>query len=253
MATGVLVLCLGKATRLIPYLEEGGGGEAKEYEATIRFGFETTTDDAEGEPRSAPLSTAGLTAESLALALRALEGEQQQVPPAYSAKKIEGERAYARARRGEEVELKPVAVEIGAARLIELTGATARVRIACSRGTYVRALARDAGRALGVGAHLSALRRTRSGASTLAGAVALDGLTPEALRAALLPMKSILAQWPAVVAGPREAADLKLGRAITLSRSPSLVRTRVRVVDGAGELLALCHLEGSRAQPFCVF
>ncbi len=253
MATGVLVLCLGKATRLIPYIEETGGVEAKEYEARIRFGFETTTDDALGEPRTEPAEPKGLTAETLSRALASLVGELHQIPPAFSAKKVDGERAYARARRGDEVDLKPVIVHVGAAELLEAGGAYARVRFACSRGTYVRALARDLGRSLGIGAHLVALRRTRSGSANLEQAIRLDDLTPASLGQGLVPMISILSAWPMVMAAPREAADLRLGRAVTLDRGGEVKRVRVRVADASGGLLALAYLEGSRVQPFCVF
>ena len=253
LATGVLVLCLGRATRLIPYIEEMGGIEAKEYEARIRFGFETTTDDAEGDPRGQSSSTSALTEGIISVALAAFVGEIQQIPPTFSAKKVAGERAYAVARRGEDVDLKPVAVHIGAAELVKLEGDVALVRLACARGTYIRALARDLGRSLGVGAHLVALRRTRSGAATLDRAVRLDDLTPESLPKALVPMAFVLEAWPSVTAGEREAADLRLGRAVSLGRGTEGRRTRVRICDLEGRLVALAHAEGSRMQPFCVF
>ncbi len=253
LATGVLVLCLGKATRLIPYIEETGGIEAKEYEARIRFGFETTTDDAEGDPRGRKAPTSALTHNIVSVALAAFVGEIQQVPPSFSAKKVAGERAYAVARRGEDVDLKPVTVHIGAAELVKLEGDCALVRFACARGAYIRALARDLGRSLGVGAHLVALRRTRSGAATLERAVRLDDLTPESLPKALVPMTSVLEAWPSVTAGEREAADLRLGRAVNLGSGSEGPRARVRVCDLRGKLVALAHAEGARMQPFCVF
>jgi len=253
MATGVLVLCLGRATRLIPYIEEMGGMDAKEYEAGIRFGFETTTDDAEGGPRGEPVSTATLNSAGIAAALAAFVGEIEQIPPAFSAKKVAGERAYAMARRGEDVELKPVRVHVGSAELLDLQGDIARVRFACSRGTYIRALARDLGRALGVGAHLVSLRRTRSGVAEISRAVRLDDLTPGSLGAALIPMMSVLETWPSVLAGDGEAADLRLGRAVNLGKVPKTAGTRVRICDREGRLVALASSDGSRMQPFCVF
>jgi tRNA pseudouridine55 synthase len=180
-------------------------------------------------------------------------GELHQIPPAFSAKKVDGERAYARARRGDDVDLKPVLVHVGAADLLEASGAYARVRFVCSRGTYVRALARDLGRSVGIGAHLVALRRTRSGSAYLEQAIRLEDLNPVSLARGLVPMISILSAWPSVVASPREAADLRMGRAITLDRAGESSRTRVRVADASGDLLALASLEGSRVQPFCVF
>jgi tRNA pseudouridine55 synthase len=253
MATGVLVLCLGKATRLIPFIEEMGGVDAKEYEAHIRFGFEMTTDDAEGEPRGEPVLTTGLNAAGVRAALAAFVGELDQVPPAVSAKKVAGERAYAIARRGEDIELKPARVYVGTAELLGLDGDIARVRFACSRGTYIRALARDLGRALGMGAHLVALRRTRSGAAEVGRSIRLGDLTTESLGAALIPMMAALETWPSVAAGDREAADLRLGRAVNLGKARETAGARVRICDREGRLVALASSDGSRMQPFCVF
>jgi len=254
MATGVLVLCLGKATRLIPYLEEGASVEAKEYEALIRFGFETTTDDVEGQARSTPADVGGLTSERVRAALATFVGDLQQVPPAYSAKKLEGERAYSLARRGETVDLKPVPVRVARAELLELSAGTARVRYACSRGTYIRSLARDLGRVLGVGAHLNGLRRTRSGSFTLDEAVVLDELDSENLGRRLIPPVDILSDWPRLMAGPRASADLRLGRPVSLEELKDLEEgARVRVTDPEGALVALARREGLRLLPFCVF
>ena len=252
MATGVLVLCLGKATRLIPYVEEAGGTDAKEYEAGIRFGFETTTDDAEGE-RHGDVTPVDLTRDAVAAALASIVGEIEQIPPAYSAKKVAGERAYALARRGEDVDLKPVRVSVHAADLLDFTGGVATVRFACSRGTYIRALARDLGRALGPGAHLVALRRTRSGAAGVDRAVPLDELNAISLAKNLLPMASILDTWPRVAVNEEGAANLRLGRAINVGGNSGDLSGRVRVCDGADNLVALARAEGSRLQPFCVF
>jgi tRNA pseudouridine55 synthase len=253
MATGVLVLCLGKATRLVPYIEETGGAAAKAYEASIRFGFETTTDDREGEARAEPVPTAALDAAKVAAALGSFVGELDQVPPAFSAKKVDGQRAYAMARRGLETDLKPVRVQVGSAELLEFAGSVARVRFECSRGTYIRALARDLGRALGVGAHLVALRRTRSGTASLAAAVRLEDLTPDSLAANLVPMMPVLETWPCVIAGEREVADLRQGRAVTLRAGSGPIPGRVRIGDAAGRLVALATAAGTRVQPFCVF
>jgi len=253
MATGVLVLCLGRATRLIPYLEEAGGPEAKEYEARIRFGFETTTDDALGEVRGDVVSRPALTQDALRAGLASFVGRIQQTPPAFSAKKIGGERAYALARRGTEVNLDPVSVEVGQAELLALDGDTATVRFACSRGTYIRALARDLGRALGVGAHLTALRRTRSGRAGLEAAIPLDRMNAESIASNLMPMALILEAWPMVVVNEEGAQNLRLGRAINAGGNPTDLSGRVRVCDEARGLVALATAEGSRLQPFCVF
>lgn len=254
MATGVLVLGLGKATRLIPYIEESAGIDAKEYDAEIRFGFETTTDDFEGEPRPGPAETRKLTADLLAAALARFVGHLEQIPPAFSAKKVDGQRAYAMARRGEEVNLKPVSVHVVTAELVEFEGDRARVRFVCSRGTYIRALARDLGRALGVGGHLLALRRTRAGAATLDRALRLENLTTAALIEGLIPPLAVLPGWPSVIAAPEQAADLRQGRPVTLAARLELgPEARIRVADREGHLIALARLEGSRIRPFCVF
>lgn len=253
MATGVLVLCLGKATRLIPYMEEMGGVDAKEYEAEIRFGFETITDDLEGERRGDARPTGGLDGGIIAARLSTFVGEMNQVPPSFSAKKIAGERSYARARRGESVDLAPATIHVSAADLLGFEGDVARVRFKCSRGTYIRSLARDLGRSLEVGGHLVGLRRTRSGGATLDQAVLLEDLSAASLAARLVPMMSILEAWPSVVAGEHEAADLRLGRAVSLERVAETAGAKVRVCDRNGLLIALARSDGSRMQPFCVF
>lgn len=253
MATGVLVLCLGKATRLIPFIEEAGGSEAKEYEASIRFGFETTTDDAEGEPRTAVVDPASLTRESIDSALSGFRGDLLQIPPAFSAKKIDGERAYARARRGEDVNLKPVPVHVAAAELMDFENPTARIRFACSRGTYIRALARDLGRAVGTGAHLAGLRRTRSGAAMIEAAVALATLTEATLLDSVMAMEHALPLWPLVLVDAREVAELRQGRAIRNGWQELSVGTRVRICQATGSLVALARVEDGRLRPFlCV-
>jgi len=176
------------------------------------------------------------------------------VPPAYSAKKLDGERAYSLARRGETVDLKPVPVRVARAELLELSAGTARVRYACSRGTYIRSLARDLGRVLGVGAHLNGLRRTRSGSFTLDEAVSLDELDSENLGRRLIPPVDILSDWPRLMAGPRASADLRLGRPVSLEELKDLEEgARVRVTDPEGALVALARREGLRLLPFCVF
>jgi tRNA pseudouridine55 synthase len=183
LATGVLVLGVERATRLLTYLV----GAGKSYDATIRLGEATVTDDAEGEvtARAAAGGVAAVTPERLAPAVASLTGDLLQVPSAVSAIKVAGRRSYARVRAGEEVELaaRPVTVsrfEILACRAAEAGDRAAvldvDVRVDCSSGTYVRALARDLGTSLGVGGHLTALRRTRVGPYSLAGARTLDDL-----------------------------------------------------------------------------
>lgn len=171
-ATGLLVLLLGRATRLLPHLP----GEPKVYEATIAFGAETTTEDLHGEvARTAPPPPRA----ALLAALPGLCGRIRQVPPAYSAKRIGGRRAYDLARAGAEVTLEPVAIRVDRWEVLDLKLVDglvdeARVRVTCGAGTYVRSLARDLARAAGSAAHLVALRRVRSGPFSVDEAVSLE-------------------------------------------------------------------------------
>lgn len=163
MATGVLVIGLGRATRLLGYVS----GQDKAYTATIRLGVRTVTDDAEGEITDT-VSTEGVDENAIRAGLAILTGEIEQVPSSVSAIKVDGQRAYARVRAGEEVILASRPVTVSALELLELRRTTPDlidldVNVECSTGTYVRALARDLGAGLGVGGHLTALRRTRVG------------------------------------------------------------------------------------------
>ena len=171
MATGLLVLGLNSSTRLLTYLV----GLDKEYFATIRLGASTDSDDADGVVVSTS-STGGVTDEQIEAGIAMLRGEISQVPSTVSAIKVDGKRAYALARQGEEVVLKARSVTISAFEVLERDGDDLRVRVECSSGTYVRALARDLGAHLGVGGHLTALRRTRIGPFTIDGAHELAGL-----------------------------------------------------------------------------
>ena len=173
MATGVLVIGVNRATRLLGHLALG----SKTYDATIRLGASSSTDDAEGELHGdAAEAAAALDEAAILAAMGALTGELQQVPSAVSAVKVDGQRAYARVRAGEQVELKPRPVTVARFDLIHRRGADLDVTVECSSGTYVRALARDLGAALGVGGHLTALRRTRVGGFGLDRARTLEQL-----------------------------------------------------------------------------
>ncbi len=168
-ATGLLVLLLGRATRLANFLDM----EPKVYEATITFGAETDTDDSTGVAiRTAPAPAE----EAIRAALRSLTGTISQIPPAYSAKSVDGTRAYVAARRGEPLELKPVDVTVHNWEIRGLAGDTLLATVACSGGTYVRALARDLGRLTSSAAQLSALRRTRVGSFEVTSAATLEQL-----------------------------------------------------------------------------
>jgi len=170
MATGLLVLCLGRATRLVEYMMPG----EKAYEGEIALGQETDTDDAEGQPtRSAPVPGGEIDLEAIA---RQFTGEIMQTPPAYSAVKVEGRRAYALAREGEDPELQPRPVSVTALSLERIATDRLRVDVRCGAGMYVRSLARDIGRAIGCGAHLASLRRTGSGPFHVRDAVPVEAL-----------------------------------------------------------------------------
>ncbi len=214
MATGVLVLCLGKATRLAEYLQ----GHDKRYQATIRLGEVTDTYDAEGEVvERHPVPP--LSQEAILAHLRSFQGTITQRPPAYSAVKIAGAPAYRRARRGEAVELPPRQVTIYELRLLRWDPPDLSLEVWCSAGTYIRSLAHDLGQAIGCGAHLIALRRTASGPFTLDDAITLSELTrliaEERWQTRLLPMAEAVRDMPVVKLTPEMVRDVRFGRPIT--------------------------------------
>jgi tRNA pseudouridine55 synthase len=170
MATGLLILGIDSSTRLLTYLV----GLDKEYLATIRFGFATTTDDAEGEVIGEPVDTGAVTTDAIAAAIRPLTGVISQIPSSVSAIKVDGKRSYDRVRAGEEFTLAAREVTIEVFEVLETRPGEVDVRVECSSGTYIRALARDLGAALGVGGHLTSLRRTRIGPFSVSAAGTLD-------------------------------------------------------------------------------
>lgn len=225
-ASGLLLMCVGRATRLAEYLS----ALDKTYEAVARLGQATDTLDLEGQVVEERRGWEDLDRGRIEEALLAQRGEVKQVPPAFSAKKVRGEAAHRRVRRGEEVRLEPVAVTIGALELTSLELPLVGLRVTCSSGTYVRALARDIGEALGVGAHLVRLRRTAIGPFGLDAALTLDHLSDAraVAEAAIAPL-SALGHLPKVVLGDREADRLVTGQT-------------VRVVDdGHRGLVAVAH------------
>ena len=169
LATGILLVCIGKATKLVDSLQS----EEKEYEAELMLGATTPSFDLE-HPIDRTYPTEHITREAVVGALQSLCGERLQTPPLYSAKKVEGVRAYDIARAGESVELRQALVNIYEIELLSYDMPRVRIRVRCSKGTYIRSLAREVGEALGSGAHLTALRRTRSGGFTLRQAHELD-------------------------------------------------------------------------------
>jgi len=245
-ATGVLPVCVGRATRLARFLS---GGE-KEYVATVRLGFATTTDDRTGEPLGAPVP-AEVAPAALAAALDGLVGSFDQVPPAFSAKHVGGRRLYELARRGETVPRAATPVTVHAIRLLAWEADTVEIAVRCSPGTYVRALARDLGERLGTGAHLAALRRTRSGPFDLSQAVSGDDLAGAAGR--MIPLDGLLLDLPAVTVAAEGRRLVGHGRELgpgdVVRGFPEGPVERVRVLDESGALLALAVPTGLGPEP----
>ncbi len=213
-ATGVLVICLNQATRLVQFLT----GEDKEYLATIRFGFATDTGDLTGTPLASPTSTAQLNDTLIENALAPFRGVLTQIPPMYSAKKIGGVKLYEMARRGEQIDRPPITIEIKHLSLAtSLQHDECTIRVTCSAGTYIRTLAEDIGKQLGLGAHLTQLRRTRAGKCELSRARTLEQLASlqeaDQLQEAIIPMADALV-WPELPLSEVETVMIAHGRAI---------------------------------------
>lgn len=237
MATGVLVLGVERATKLLGILQL----ETKSYAATIRLGESTTTDDAEGET-TATVDASGVTDAAIADAIGDLTGDILQRPTAVSAIKIDGRRAYDRVRAGEEVEIPARPVTVSRFEVVARRGADLDVEVDCSSGTYIRALARDLGAALGVGGHLTALRRTRVGGFGLDDALGIEDLREnprlsmdlDRVTQELFPVRSISAE---------EAAGLALGKWLE-ARGDTGIHA---AVDPEGRTIALVRESGRRA------
>lgn len=239
IATGVLPLACGRATRLVRFLSASD----KQYNATIRFGFTTGTYDVSGDETSR--SDTVPARDELIRALESVRGEHLQTPPPYSAKKIGGTRAYALARRDLPVALTPVPVTLSELRLVEYSAGCANVQLTCSSGFYVRAFAHGLGQLVGTGACLEKLRRTRSGAYTLDMAVTLERLQddPDRARAEAIPLELLLPELPALHVneeGQRRIAhgrDVEAGNLIDAREEGNDAWVRLVGLDGA--LLAL--------------
>ncbi len=212
-ATGVLPLCVGRATRIAQFLTQAD----KEYLMTLRLGVTTDTLDAAGK-ETGRVEDIRVRREDLLAILPRFVGEIQQVPPIFSAKKYRGERLYRLARRGEKVERPPVAVRVHGLELLEFTPPFVRLRATCSKGTYARSLCDDIGRALGCGGHLHALTRTRSGRFSLDGILTLEALEARVregrLPEVLIPIADALAHLPAVRVAPEAGRLILHGGAV---------------------------------------
>jgi tRNA pseudouridine55 synthase len=251
MATGVLPLVLGKFTRLAQYFSSA----EKSYSGAIRFGFATDTFDAEGEP-AGPDSEPLLTQDQVRAAAARFHGEMEQMPPAYSAKKIGGKPAYKLAREGKPVELKPAKVCIASFEITGVEGAEASFTMSISAGGYVRSVAHELGQDLGCGAHLSRLRRTQAGVFTLAEAHTLDELEPlagneEALEELCVHPRSLLPEMPSVTGDAMALGRMRNGAQANLpefSRAPL-----VKVFAGQRELVGIAkRIAGTLFQPVVV-
>lgn len=239
MATGVLPVFIGRATRAAEFLESA----EKEYVAGLRLGVVTDTQDTSGtvlETNSVCVTRAQLEA-----ALRQFLGPIEQIPPMYSAIKINGQKLYELARRGQEVARRPRSITIHALELLEGEGADWTIRVRCSKGTYVRTLCHDLGRALGCGGCMSSLRRTRAGSFTLAQAVTMQqvldfaaGQDPQQL---LMPVDAVFAAHPPLIVTLGQAAKLKNGAQV---KDWQFQSGTYRVYAEDGEFLLLGRVEG---------
>jgi tRNA pseudouridine55 synthase len=259
MATGVLLLVLGKATRLARFLSASD----KSYDAVIRLGFATDTADAQGRPLGPASDRPMPTREAIDAALDAFRGTFMQQPPAFSAKKIDGQRSHklARAARQNVTDCKvsdtlqlpaPASVTAHAIRIVSLEGDLLTLQVDCSAGFYIRSLAHDLGERLGTGAHLTALRRTRTGAFGLAQAVALDAAErdPQGAAAAIVPLSGVLPALPTVVLTADGVNRVSHGQDVRttdqvspLNAQPSALSPQpfVRLLDASGELVAIAE------------
>jgi tRNA pseudouridine55 synthase len=258
-ATGVLVLLVGRATRLAQFLS----GADKEYEGIIRLGYATDTGDRTGTPLAATFDQRDRPGvDELNRALISLVGPMDQVPPMYSAKKVAGKKLYELARRGEEVERKPVSVCIHELEPIKADGELLKdnldgtfdikVRVVCTAGTYIRTLAEDFGKRLSLGAHLAELRRTRVGDFPIFRSVSLEQLqesyAEEALGTVLIPPGAALSDLPFVHLNEDDVRKTRHGMEVGHAESTWDDGEKVKMCDAAGELIAIGDFDAASGQ-----
>lgn len=256
-ASGVLPICLGQGTRVAEYLSESG----KAYQAEIIFGVVTDTYDREGAIIQTA-STADLTLPRIEAALVSFLGPQMQLPPRYSAIKIQGQPAYKRVRAGEEITLAPRPVEITYLAILAWASPRLTLAIECSKGTYIRSLAYDLGTHLGCGAHLGGLIRTRSGPFLLADSITLETLTASVatntVQEHLCPADRVLQNYPALLLDETTTERVLHGNAFHYDLTPPIDSTPpnlARIYDHTGHFLAIAHWDAETAmwQPKKVF
>jgi len=255
LATGCLPIAFGEATKTVPFAMEG----RKVYRFTVRWGVETDTDDSEG--KTVASSDERPAREAVEALLPRFTGVITQVPPRYSAIKVDGERAYDLAREGEEVELEPREIEVHQLDLVGFDGDTATFETECGKGTYVRALARDMGRVLGCGGHVTALRRVEVGPFHEELLISLDEI--ERLRQGppgegdlaekLLPVETALDDIPALAVSGADAARLRRGQAVLLRGRDAPTFSGTVYVTAQGALVALAEIERGELLPRRVF
>ena len=238
MATGVLPVFVGRATRGVEFFEHA----QKTYEATLRLGLTTDTEDITGKVLTQ--AQPHITRQELEAALPRFRGEILQVPPMYSALKVDGKKLYELARKGREVERKPRPITIHRLELTDFDGREAKLTVECSKGTYIRTLCKDIGEALGCGGCMAALRRTRAGEYTAAGSVPLEELlrrheAGEDVEKLLMPTDSMFASYPAVTLTPNQEKRLRNGAGF----SHTAASGSYRAYSQSGEFLALCRCE----------
>lgn len=247
-ASGLLILCLGPSTRISQYLS----AMDKSYLATARLGVSTSTHDLEGEVVEESFLWRELDESTVRDALETFQGPIRQVPPRYSAKKVRGAAAYRRARRGEAVRLDPVAVQVHEIGRIRCSLPVVTFAVRCSSGTYIRALARDLGKTLGTGAHLTALKRTAVGSMSVRHALPAGELDGDIPSAAHLSAARALAHLPAVHVAAEEAARLACGQAIEPTLEPVPEADPVMALE-RGALVAIGVGRGGVLRPRKVF
>lgn len=241
LATGLLVVMVGPATRLLQYLQL----EPKEYEYTVRFGQATNTQDSEGEVIQERPVPPDLKA-AIESALPAFIGRIQQTPPMFSAVKKDGKPLYAYARAGEEVDRPAREVVIHELDLVSVDAPYATFRTVCEGGTYVRTLANDLGEAIECGGHVSELRRTRVGRFSAADAVLLDDLTPDDL----LPVEESLDPMQKIRVATDQERTLRYGQSVPISDRPD--GELVAMLDESGNLICIARVRDNDAHPECV-
>jgi tRNA pseudouridine55 synthase len=247
LATGVLLVCVGRATRLVEYLV----GQPKTYVTAVQLGQTTNTYDADGEVvAERPFSH--ITRDTIAQALTAFRGPIQQKPPIYSAIKKDGQPLYKLARRGETIDVPVRAVTIYELSLLSVTLPIIELEMTCSSGTYVRSLAHDLGEALGCGGHVTALRRTAVGDFKVQNAVPLATLTPDNVSDYLLPTETAVAHLPALHLNSDEIEDIQHGRPIARQATHPAAEL-VQIVAADGRFWGVAVAQGYTWRPHKIF